>query len=63
MGRFEFEELAGVLPALLLAALHLGHQLLALLLPVSELLLQDPLLLIQSLTTAAGLGQRTYAQR
>lgn len=63
VGRLEFEELAGVLPALLLAALHLGHQLLALLLPVPELLLQDPLLLIQRLTAAAGLGQGTYAQR
>lgn len=56
MGGLELEELRGVLPALLLAALHLHHQLLALLPPVAELLLQDSLLLVQGLTTAAGLG-------
>lgn len=60
MSRLEFEELAGVLPALLLAALYLGHQLLTLLFPVSKLLFQDPLLLIQSLPTAAGLRQGPY---
>lgn len=61
MGRLELEEFAGVLPALLLARLHLGHQLLALLLPVSQLLLQDPLLFVQRLATAAGLQDNTEA--
>lgn len=60
VGRLEFKELTGVLPALLLAALHLGHQFVTLLLPVSKLFLQDPLLLIQRLTTAAGLGHSIH---
>lgn len=63
MGCLEFEELAGMLSALFLATLHLGQQLFAFLLPISKLLFQDPLLLIQSLTAAAGLGQRTYIQK
>ncbi|TNN50621.1 hypothetical protein EYF80_039195 [Liparis tanakae] len=63
VGRLEFEELAGVQPAFLLAAFHFGHQLLTLLPPVSELLLQDPLLLIQSLAAAAGLGSGNMGSR
>lgn len=59
VGRLELEELAGVLPALLLTRLDLGHQLLALLPPVSELLLHDPLLFVQSLSTGAGLRDNT----
>lgn len=55
MGCLELEELAGMQPALLLTRLHLSDQLLALLLPVSQLLLQDPLLFVQRLATAAGL--------
>lgn len=59
MCRLDFEELAGVLPALLLAALHLHHQLLTLLLPVSQLLLEAALLFIQRLSAAAGLREET----
>lgn len=55
VSRLDLKELGGVLPALLLAALHLDHQLLTLLLPVAELLLQHTLLLVQRLTAAAGL--------
>lgn len=57
VSRLDLEELGGVLSALLLDPLHLGHQLLALLLPVAQLLLQNPLLLVQRLTAAAGLRQ------
>lgn len=63
MGRFDFVKLTGILPALLLAALHLSDELFAFLLPVPELLVEDPLLLLQCLTTGAGLGEGTCAQR
>lgn len=61
VGCLELEELAGMLPALLLTRLHFSNQLLALLLPVSQLLLQDPLLFVQCLATATGLQDNMEA--
>jgi hypothetical protein len=59
MGRLQFEELRGVLSALLLTTLHLQHQLLTLLPPVAQLLFQDALFLIQRLATITSLEGRT----
>lgn len=59
MGRLQFEELRGVLSALLLTTLYLQHQLLTLLPPVTQLLLQDALFLIQRLATITSLEGRT----
>ena len=57
VGRLELEELGGVQAALLLARLHLHHQLLPLLPPVRQLLLQHTLLLVQGLPTPICLGE------
>ena len=57
VGRLELEELGGVQAALLLARLHLRHQLLPLLPPVRQLLLQHTLLLVQGLPTPICLGE------
>ena len=63
MGRLELEELGGVLPALLLARLHLLAQLLAPQTPVAQLLLQHALLLVQHCCIGAGLERERGRDR